>query len=98
MFLQPAPPADRPDRAGSKATTRDPATRWRVQIDIVWHRRRALRTCRSSRLINQRVDRVPLCGGHAWVAFAADREAVPQSVQLVDRIPASPGSAGRAVP
>ena len=33
-----------------------------------------------SRLINQRVDRVPLCVSHAGMAFAADREAVPQCV------------------
>jgi len=49
-------------------------------------RRRAdSRTCRSSRLINQRVDRVPLCVSHAGMAFSADREAVPQCVQLGDR-------------
>ena len=52
----------------------------------VWDRRRAAsRTCRSSRLINQRVDRVPLCVGHTGMTFAADREAVPQCVQLGDR-------------
>jgi hypothetical protein len=48
-------------------------------------RRAASRTCRSSRLINQRIDRVPLCVSHAGMAFAADREAVPQCVQLGDR-------------
>jgi len=60
-----------------------------VQIDIgsgrPYHRRAASRTCRSGCLINQRVDRVPLCVGHAGMAFAADREAVPQCVQLGDR-------------
>ena len=61
-------------------------------------RRAASRTCRSSRPINQRVDRVPLCVSHAGMAFAADREAVPQCVQLGDRFSALPGSVCRAVP
>ena len=55
------------------------------QTTHLGRRRAASRACRSSRLINQRVDRVPLCVSHAGMAFAADCEAVPQCVQLGDR-------------
>ena len=55
------------------------------QTTHLGRRRAASRACRSSRLINQRVDRVPLCVSHAGMAFAADREAVPQCVQLGDQ-------------
>ena len=55
------------------------------QTTHLGRRRAASRACRSSRLINQRVDRVPLCVSHAGMAFAADCEAVPQCVQLGDQ-------------
>jgi hypothetical protein len=49
---------------------------------LSWPPAGCITTCRSSRLINQHVDRVPLCVSHAGMAFASDREAVPQCVQL----------------